>query len=467
MLPVQNQAIAAAQPDLSLQAYHGSGRFSWSSEFRHLFSKKIWNIFGWPVFQYHQRWFTRSPVFATCKKLPGFHDLWKTIQKGGYAYNSLFLGISPLRRSVTDLADITTLALFWGDEFIDGIADVAGKSLIQQLVKKDEDIFYLQTKKENGKVLLHYRFDLTKMLPPHVLQQTNTSYGITYHKFYELLQLFLELINQNLNRLSFEKAEKAADKIADACNACLESFLLDVESCPDGADIGDVASVLRYHESKTAYMQKKLLELRCTLAEKNEVMNSSQASGWLDIMRVIQIYDDIHDPVIDDGLQDNLLLSIACHHFHSEWEWFCENKNLIRQSRSKPVLLSLYMPCSMEYCFQLASNKIKAMNWEQQKIMHYLIFKNKYWLHLNCDHDDFSLKTSFLQSFYQRVKIMMHHLPDEAIKSFAVNTCIHLASERKQLLDKTSFLKAYQLRYNLLALPEEMKAEIFDLVSNT
>jgi hypothetical protein len=462
----QNQLIADSQPDLSLHAYHGLGKFSWPAEFRHLMSRKFLNVICWPVFKYHQRWFTHSPVFSACKKQPGFNDLWKTIQKGAFAYNTLFLGITPLRKSTTDLADITTLALFWGDEFIDGIAEIAGKPFILQLIKDDPGIFYLQPKKEPGKITLHYSFDLSCMLPPDVLQQTNPGYGITYQKFYELLQHFLDLINKYLNELPVDKAEKAACKIADACNACLESFLQDVKNCPNHTSLQDVSAVLHYHESKTAYMQKKLLELRCTLAGKNEVMNSSQASGWLDIMRVIQVYDDIHDPVIDDGLQDNLLLSTAYHYFPGEWKWFYTNKHLIKQSKSRPVLLSLYMPCSMEYCFQLATNKIKAMNWEQQKIMHYLILKNKYDLYIERDDECLPRKEKFLLQFYQRVKSKMTHLHDEAVKSYVVNTCIHLRKKRKLLLRKINFSKAYQLRYNLFSLSENAKAAIFDSVAS-
>jgi hypothetical protein len=212
-------------------------------------------------------------------------------------------------------------------------------------------------------------------------------------------------------------------------------------------------------------MQKKLLELRCTLVNKEDVMNSTQASGWLDIMRVIQIYDDIHDPVLDDGLQDNILLSIACHYFPDEWEWFCANKLLLEQQMNKSLLLSMHMPCSMEHCLQLASDKITAMNWEQQKIMHYLIFKNKYVLYKeNTDHG-IEDKSGFLLQFYLRVKDRMPHLSVQAIKSYAINTCIHLKKEKKQLLRKVNFSTAYQLRYNLLSLSAETKATIFDTVT--
>ena len=391
-------------------------------------------------------------------------DLWKTIQKGAFAYNTLFFRMTPLRPATTDLADITTLALFFGDEFIDGIATTAGKPFIQQLVKNDPEIFYMQSKIKAGKVILVYRFDLPRLLPADLLKQVNSKYQVSYLQFYDLLRNFLHLINEYLKQLPTAKAEKAANKIADACNTCIESFLHDVNSCPVPGNIREVPVVLHFHELKTAYMQKKLLELRCILADKEEAMSSTQASGWLDIMRVVQIYDDIHDPVIDDGLQDNIVLSIACHYFPDEWAWFCANKHLVNQEKDKSMLLALYMPCTMEHCLQLASNKITMMNWEQQKIMHYLIFKNNYTLHKQPGDKNFEAG-DFLSEFYQHVKAKMPHLATQAIKSYVINVSIHLKKERKHLLRTLNFSTAYQLRYNLLSVPAETKADIFDAVT--
>lgn len=463
-MPLPQNDLAISAP-VYLHTYPGSDKFSWSSELRHLSSRKVLSIAWWPIFKFHQHWFTHSAFFKSCKQLPQFADLWKTIQKGAFAYNTLFFGMKPFRRSATDLADITTLALFFGDEFIDGLATTAGKPFIRQLVQNDPDIFYLQVKIKADKVKLFYRFDLCKLLPADVLQQVNSKYQVTYQRFYELLQYFLQLINEWLGKLPAPKAEMTANKIADACNTCIESFLHDVNSYPVPGSIRDIPEVLHFHELKTAYMQKKLLELRCILVNKEDMMNSTQASGWLDIMRVIQIYDDIHDPVIDDGLQDNILLSIACHRFPDEWEWFCANKHLIKQEKDKSLLLSLYMPCSTEYCLHLASDKIKIMNWEQQKIMHYLIFKNKYVLYKENADESIVENGGFLLQFYLRVKDRMPHLPVQAVKSYAINTCIHLSKERKKLLRKVNFTNAYQLRYNLLSLPVAVKAKIFDMIT--
>ncbi len=460
-MPLPQNHLAVSAP-VHLEAYPGLGKFSWSSELRHLTSNKFLNILWWPVFKYNQRWFLRSEAFQSCRKLPGFMDLWNTIQKGAFAYNTLFFGMAPFRRSATDLADITTLALFFGDEFIDGIAETAGKTFIKQLVENDAEIFYLQTKTNGKTIILKYCFDLSSLLPVEVLRQVNPSYKISYKRFYELLESFLKLINEYLSKMPFEKAERAASKITDACNTCFDSFLHDVSSCTVPGNLRDVTTVLHFHESKTAYMQRKLLELRCVLVNQEEAMNSTQAPGWFDLMRVIQIYDDIHDPVIDDGFQDNLLLSVAYHHFPDEWDWFCLNRCVLKHTKDKPQLFSLYMPCSMEYCFRLASQKIMAMNWEQQKIMHYLIFKNKYCLYKDKSDVNFGNKGDFLLQFYRKIKNRMSHLPEAVIKSYVINTCIHLRKTRNQLFNKLNFTKAYQLRYNLFSLSEEEKVTIFD-----
>ena len=134
----QNQQAFSSQAPVPLQTYTGSHRFSWSTEFRHIFSRKFLKVVWWPLFKFQQRWFTRSPFIRSCKRMPEFGKLWSTIQKGAFAYNNLFLELSPFRRHATDLADITTLALFFGDEFIDGLVAVTGKPFIQELIACDE-----------------------------------------------------------------------------------------------------------------------------------------------------------------------------------------------------------------------------------------------------------------------------------------------------------------------------------------
>ena len=457
---LQNQLTVSWQTSVSLHAYSGSHKFLWTAELRHFLSRKFLRIFWWPLFKFQQRWFTHSPFMISCRQMPEFDKLWSTIQKGAFAYNNLFLELSPFRRHSTDLADITTLALFFGDEFIDGLAETAGKPFIQRLMEDDHQQFYLCKKVSGNKVSLHYRLRLDQLMPPEILDRVNKKYCISYRKFYELLQHFLCLMNEYLGRLKFEKADKAADKIADSCNTCFESFLHDVHSCYDHGHLHNEASVLHFHESKTTYMQEKLLELRCVLAGKEQAMFSIQIPGWLDIMRVVQIYDDIQDMVIDDGVQDNLVLSTAYHYFPGEWEWFSGHKKVLKLQSRQYLLLSLYMPCSLQHCMQLAADKIKTMNWEQQKIMHYLLLKNKYIVY----RENFFPKDDLLFNFYWHIKNKMAHLSTESTKSFAIDTCILLKETRRELLKNVDFSTTYQLRYNLFTLSHQEKALIFDKI---
>ena len=151
-------------------------------------------------------------------------------------------------------------------------------------------------------------------------------------------------------------------------------------------------------------------------------------------------------------MQDNVVLSAAFHHFPDEWEWFCANKCSVAAEQQTPLLLSMHMPGSIAHCMQLASDKIKTMNWEQQKIMHYLLFKHQYVLYAGSS-GRYIDRNNFLLDFYRSIKERLPHLPLGSIKSFAIDNCIHLPAVRKQLLKKVNFSTAYQLQHNLLSLP--------------
>ena len=447
------------------QGFKHPFKFSWANELKNIFSYKFFNFLLWPVFKMRQRHFTRSTIFKLCRPLPGFLNLWKTIQRGSFAYNTLFLGIIPVHRSSsrTDLADITTLALFFGDEFIDGIRLSAGKDFILRLLNNNAKHFYLRKSIKDKKVRVEYSFELLKLLPTHVLEEVNPKYKISYRRFYYLLKYFLQHINKHLAKLPLDKAEHVADKIADACNTCLESYLHDINSYPEQDGDSDIATLLEYHELKTRYMQRKLLEVRCSLADREDAMHSIQSQGWINIMSVVQIYDDMQDIVVDDGFQDNLLLCTARRYFPIEWEWFAANKELLKTKEHAALFTSLYMPCSVQFCLQLASDKIITMNWEQQKITHFLLKKNWFIAYKN-KAVIFCCKNE-LSGIYQSIKNKMQHLTDTAIKSYAVDICFHKRNARRQLLKKVNITRAYQLKYNLLSMSIETKAAIFNDVT--
>lgn len=379
----------------------------------------------------------------------------------------MFLGIKPYQRSLasTDLADVTTLALFFGDELIDGVCKTAGKEKMRALLNKNPSRFYLK-KKVNGKqVKLVYHFNLYNLLHADVMEQTTPKYGISYTKFYYLLEQFLQLMNNYIGKLPFAKAQLAADKIIDVCNTCLESYLHDVNSDPVGERIRDVPEVLHFHETKTRYMQEKLLELRCILANKEHMMHSWQTQGWLDIMRVVQIYDDLQDVLEDEGYQDNLVMSVAFHKFPGEWNWLQQSRERLQTEKQIPFLLSVCMPQSIHYCLELASEKMRTMNWEQQKIINYLLFKN--WFvksHQNVQHLSFS-DDHFLSSLFSELRILMPAASEQTLKTHIINSCFHLNQGRRILRRKLNLTTYYQLRYNLLNVSNQEKSIAFDKAS--
>jgi hypothetical protein len=207
-------------------------------------------------------------------------------------------------------------------------------------------------------------------------------------------------------------------------------------------------------------MQKKLLAVRCSLAGKDGAMHNIQLQGWINIMSVVQIYDDMQDIVIDDGFQDNLMLCAARRNFPGEWSWFSENKCRLNGKESA-FLVSINMPCSVHFCLELAAEKIRTMNWEQQKIMHYLLKKN--WF-IASGYTTITGSSNELSGIYDHIKSRMAQLEDEAVKCYAVDVCFHKRNAKRQLLKNVNFTTAYQLRYNLLSMPRDIKLEVFEAV---
>lgn len=469
MLSTQTSKRASARQP-TWRVHRSVKPFSWRDELNELCSPKFFNITWWPLFKLKQQYFSSSPFIRNCKKLPGFSDLWNTIQKGSFAYNCLFLGMKPYQRSFssTDLVDITTLALFFGDEFIDGICKAAGKPAMRELLESHPEGFYLKKITGENKITLVYAFDINTLLPPAVMQQITPKYNISYSSFYDLLKQFLLIMNKYLAKMPFEKAGVTADKIVDVCNTCLESYLHDIDSDLVGDDIPDVASVLHFHEMKTRYMQEKFLELRCILAEKEYMMESEQTQGWLDIMRVVQIYDDLQDVVEDDGYQDNLVISVAFHKYKEEWSWLKKNKQLLQGSRQRHFLLSVFMPQTISYCLKMAAARMGSMNWEQQKIMHYLLFKNWFVAETNegiADGFQGKIDEKFLISVYRQMEFLMPDADSNQLKTHLIHSCFHLKSIKKLLRKKLSWTRYYQLRYDLLMVSPEIKSKAFDKIT--
>ena len=209
-------------PDVSAKHSHlyivkDRGELSdWKHEIMSWLAPVNFYINFWQPVRLRNYFFTRHRFFKTALDLPHFNTLWGNICKGSFAYNTFLFRKSPLSKNYnnTFLADLTSLALLFGDEFVDGICTETGKAKVQELLKENGNSFYLHiNKNRSGYPELEYSFDLYKLIPAPLWKKINEKYGITYGEFYELLKDLLHLINHRLKNMNCDRAEKAAAKI--------------------------------------------------------------------------------------------------------------------------------------------------------------------------------------------------------------------------------------------------------------
>jgi hypothetical protein len=100
-------------------------------------------VYLWQPFRSRNDFFTRHTFFKSAFKLPHFNKLWNNICKGSFAYNTFLFRKPAFSKNYnnTFLADLTCLALLFGDEFIDGICTEIDKTTVQQLLREKETSF--------------------------------------------------------------------------------------------------------------------------------------------------------------------------------------------------------------------------------------------------------------------------------------------------------------------------------------
>jgi hypothetical protein len=456
----------AVQQTLTENAYlynyaRNEDSFSIPTELKHLFSTPIAKLFFYPLHIAKQRFATQSLFFKTCKTMPHFPALWKTIQGGSFAYNTLLLGITPLHKSAskTIIADLTCLAILFGDEFIDGISQTAGKAFVTAIIKDNKEYFYLQYRIENGKAVLYYRFDVRQVIPSAVLEKSNEKYAVSYNNFYDLLLLLLQEINNHLAKLTKEESIEIAGKITTVCNACFDTYVHDIEATPVQLGSGNITELLHFHKQKNQPIQYQLLELRCMLAKRLHVMEQPSVNGWLNIIAVMQYYDDMLDAAADDDYQDNVFLNIAMHKAAGEYDWFKANKNLLAEDKNMARTLSVHMPCSVFECMKLIGRMVQQMDWQQQKICNYLLRKN--WF----VKERVLVNTAVINiaSSYQTIaENMAGRVGANELKAYMADWCFHSATLRQQLFANSSLTERYEMRLNMLLMTIEKKCRIFD-----
>jgi hypothetical protein len=439
------------------------------AEIRNWFNPINMLVYLWPVARLHNRLFMRHSFFRKANRLPHFAALWETIRKGSFAYNTFLFKKPSVGKNLSRsrLADLTCLALLFGDEFIDGICQHLGKQNVRQVLKTGQHQFYLQiARQKNDLPALQYAFDLYELLPEEIWAQHNEKYRITYAQFYELLKELLELMNRQLEKLKSAVAWTTAAKIKEACDTCFDTFLHDVHDVPVQLGYCSGRPIINWHEKKNRCIQKKLLELRATLLQQNLANADSAVAGWLDIITTMQVYDDMQDSRQDALYQDNLLLAFASARFPQELEWFHQHRQKFYDDAYWRLLVSQHMPGSVYCCMRFTKDcMMKNMNWVQKKICNYIWKQNwfrpgKSWEKIKKE----NLNERF-SHLMQKTRTVRNLTGSETEwKAFTLESAFHDRRLRQFILSEAGWRNRYFLYFNFLQYSSAQKAKLADKI---
>jgi hypothetical protein len=305
------------------------------------------------------------------------------IEKSSFAYDTLLFGepLYNLLRHKTHLANLVCLAIMFGDEFIDGIANTYGKKDTASLLTNPEYNFQLQYRQGKTNAELYYAFDICEILPPQVLDAVNEKYKITYRQFYSHLLYLLAEMNRQLCRLDADCAEEAAGIICRVCNNCFDTYRADVLCFNPQYTL---AELLAYQRSKDDAVVHQLLTLRAVLLGKKQLKYQKHFGSWSSILRSLQLYDDMQDAATDSHYQMNLCCWLAQNYFAAEWQWLLQHRQALSLLPEAEVsaLVALHMPGACMLTMQYARYiSLGGLSWVQRKMVNHLWRKN--WLGLH------------------------------------------------------------------------------------
>ena len=430
----------------------------WTDEVAHWFDPINFYVYLWQPVRWRNHFLTKHSFFKTAFQLPHFNTLWDNICKGSFAYNTFLFRKPAFSKNYnnTFLADLTCLALLFGDEFIDGVCSEISKEKVRQLLKENGNTFYLSVNDHIDHPQLEYSFDLYKLLPESVWKLKNEKYSIDYNEFYQLLRSLLDLMNGRLKKMDRAIAKKAADKIKEACDLCFDTFIHDVKDTPVQLYYRGMIPPTEWHEKKNRSIQMRLLELRCVLLDKPIDLFEKKFNGWLDIISTMQVYDDMQDCRGDEQFQDNLLLAFASGNFPEEMEWFHQNKKQTVDDEQWRIEVSLNMPRSVYLCTKFTKDRmVQNMSWVQKKICNYLWknnwFKPKHVLQTTIRFEEVLEKT---------FPVFTLTKSETEWRSYALEVCFHDKQLKKQVLSKAGFLEKYFLFFNFLHMSSFEKTEL-------
>lgn len=465
--------------DIILQNEQAANNTNYSlrRETRHFLQFTKTMIWAYPL-AHIMRWHIRRN--KNLQQILQFKELLpvrNNIEKGSFAYDSLLFKQSffQLLQNKSHLANLVCLAILFGDEFIDGIANSFGKEKTAELLKNEAYNFNLQFKETDKSYELYYAFDICELLPCEVLNAVNEKYEISYVQFYKHLLFLLDEMNRHLAKLNKQTAEEAAMLICKVCNLCFDTYKTDVAGFH--ADY-NLEELLQYQKNKDDDIVNILLTLRAVLLNKRQLKYQKEFGSWSSMVRCMQLYDDMEDAAKDCDFQMNLCCWFARNYFPQEWAYLQSEKENLKQLKGQQLnaAIALHMPGSciliMQYARHITCNKL---NWVQRKITNYLWRKN--WLGVNNTINNSNNSFSFnavmkkenasvpmrLHFIKQQINTVQHELITEEMKqAWMMDTAMMDAEIRSYILKHSTKREGYYLSSYFLENAVKNKAAAFN-----
>ena len=359
--------------------------FSWSKELKQFggFLNNI--VFSFGAGMVMRKIVRRNKRLNHILQFKELQQVRSNIEKGSFAYDTLLFGLKPWQvlENKSHLANLVCLAILFGDEFIDGIAQLYGKQEVRAILANPKIDFSLRFKLTEHGAELYYEFDIRELLPDWVLDSVNEKYGISYRDFYAHLLFLLTEMNLHLGKLLAHQIKPAASLICQVCNKCFDTYKTDLAQYRHDYSMEELLS---YQQRKDDQIIQVLLELRCVLLNKHLKTYQRHFANWSLMVRSMQVYDDMQDLALDCGYQMNFVCYFAHQFFPKEWHWLQEHQAELTQLKGleQQMMVSLNMPASVLMSMQYAKQLVQGnLNWVQQKITGYLWKKN--WFGWNKD----------------------------------------------------------------------------------
>jgi hypothetical protein len=383
------------------------------------------------------------------------------IEKGSFAYDTILFKQSPISifKNKSHLANLVCLALLFGDEFIDGIANTYGKQNVKALLINKADNFYLQYRKIDKGLELYYEIDICKLLPQQILNIINEKYGIDYKTFYNHLLFLLSEMNLHLQKLDAKIAAQAATLICNVCNKCFDTYKVDVQDVNLDYNWN---TLVQYQQSKDDDIIKILLTLRGVLLHKNSPVIQAKYTNWAYMVRSMQVYDDVQDAAADCDYQMNFICFFAKSFFVNEWQWLLQHKETIKTLTAQQlhIAMAVHMPASFMLCMQYNKNiSNKNLNWIQLKIQNYLWRKN--WLCIGTNKNAYIYEEIDFKKLHRNLHCIKHPLITDEMKNAHIIDIVLLDAVATQKLCKVaSKIEMYFLKNCYTIYPNFKKAQL-------